>query len=123
MAERLAGEISFEEYLENDAVRLAVERLFITIGEALAQAQKLDPEAIAEIGHVREIISFRNILVHGYAMVDDRVVWNALQQHLPRLRAEALQVQRRFLAGDESEKWAAAGYASITDAECSCQRD
>lgn len=92
MAERLAGALSFEQYVGDDAIRLAVERLFITIGEALAQAQKIAPEAVAEIGHVREIIGFRNILVHGYAVIDDRVVWNALQQHLPPLRTQVVDM-------------------------------
>jgi uncharacterized protein YutE (UPF0331/DUF86 family) len=29
------------------------------------------------------IIAFRNILVHGYAAVDDTVVWRVMQEDLP----------------------------------------
>ncbi len=94
MAKRLAAGLSFEEYVRQDAVRLAVEREFITIGEALAQLQKLEPDVVAHISHVREIIGFRNILVHGYAIVDDRVVWNTLQQRLSQLRDEVQDLQR-----------------------------
>ncbi len=33
-------------------------------------------------------ISFRNRLIHGYFTVDDRVVWDVVQVHLPLLRRE-----------------------------------
>jgi hypothetical protein len=34
---------------------------------------------------VKTIIATRNILVHTYAIVDDRVVWDTATQHLPAL--------------------------------------
>ncbi len=36
----------------------------------------------------RRIIAFRNILIHGYADVDDRLVWDVVQGKLPVLRRE-----------------------------------
>jgi uncharacterized protein with HEPN domain len=33
-------------------------------------------------------VAFRNLLIHGYAVVDDRVVWRTAVEDLPRLRAE-----------------------------------
>jgi len=33
--------------------------------------------------------AFRNILIHGYADVDDRLVWDILETRLPLLRREA----------------------------------
>ena len=30
----------------------------------------------------------RNILIHGYAVVDDRVVWDLLRNRLPQLTAQ-----------------------------------
>ena len=41
---------------------------------------------VAEIPDAQKAISFRNILIHGYAVIDDVVVWDTLQQHLPGLR-------------------------------------
>ena len=81
-AMRLSTGMSFDEYLQDEAVRLAVERQFITIGEALTQLDRLDPDMVARIEHAREIIGFRNVLVHGYSVIDDRVVWSALQSDL-----------------------------------------
>ena len=36
----------------------------------------------------RRVIAFRNILVHGYAQVDDRLVWDIVETRLPALRRE-----------------------------------
>lgn len=36
----------------------------------------------------RRIIAFRNILIHGYAEVDDRLVWDIIESKLPLLRRE-----------------------------------
>jgi uncharacterized protein YutE (UPF0331/DUF86 family) len=33
-------------------------------------------------------IAFRNILIHGYTRIDDRVIWNILDQNLPVLQSE-----------------------------------
>jgi uncharacterized protein with HEPN domain len=57
-------------YAETDVVHSAVERKFEIIGEALNQVWKLDPELAARIPDIREIIAFRNVLIHGYATID-----------------------------------------------------
>jgi len=36
----------------------------------------------------QRIIGFRNILIHGYDIVDERIVWNAIESHLPLLTRE-----------------------------------
>lgn len=82
---RLVRGMSFDTYVGNEAVRLAVERQFITIGEALTQLSKTDPDMVARIDHARQIIGFRHVLVHGYSVIDDRVVWDAAQNDLPSL--------------------------------------
>ncbi|WP_247507435.1 HepT-like ribonuclease domain-containing protein [Bradyrhizobium sp. 1] len=38
---------------------------------------------------VRKIIGFRNLLIHGYAMIDDGRVWEIVTTMLPSLRATA----------------------------------
>jgi uncharacterized protein with HEPN domain len=74
------------EYAESDLLRSAVERQFEIIGEALAQFEKTDPTIAGRIPNLRSIVGFRNILVHGYAIVDDDIVWRIVQEDLPRLR-------------------------------------
>ena len=69
-------------------LRSAVERQFEIIGEALAQLSRLDPTLASRISEFRRIIAFRNILIHGYAQVDDRIVWDIVETKLQVLRGE-----------------------------------
>jgi uncharacterized protein with HEPN domain len=83
---------SFEDYAEDALLRSGVERQFEIIGEALSQLSKVDSETAARISGHRRIIAFRNILIHGYAQVDDRIVWDLVQSRLPGLRDEAAKL-------------------------------
>jgi uncharacterized protein with HEPN domain len=65
---------TFVDYERDDMLRSAVERQFEIIGGALSQLVKTDPAIAATIREHQRIIAFRNILIHGYAVVDDRVV-------------------------------------------------
>jgi uncharacterized protein with HEPN domain len=74
---------------ESDALlRAAVERQFEIIGEALRRLAKEDAATIALISEHARVIAFRNILAHGYADVDDRIVWDIVQSKLPTLLLE-----------------------------------
>ncbi len=84
IADFTAG-LDFERYAANAMVRAAVERQFEIIGEALSQLAKLDPETGSRIRGHRRIIAFRNILVHGYAGVDDMLVWDMVATRLGEL--------------------------------------
>jgi uncharacterized protein with HEPN domain len=80
-------------YSESEVVRSAVERKFEIIGEALAQLAKREPEIANRIPNFREIISFRNILIHGYAAIDDDRVYRISQGSLRRLRDAVVALQ------------------------------
>lgn len=86
---RFCANVTFETYQQNDMLRAAVERQFEIIGEALNQLGKLDPETCNMITDRRQIIAFRNVLIHGYADVDDRLVWDVVQTRLDLLQSEA----------------------------------
>lgn len=90
-ARALAGFVSgqtWESYQANLMLRRAVEREFEIIGEALAQLARRDAAMAARIVDYRQIIGFRNVLIHGYAEVDDALVWTATQVKLPGLLAQ-----------------------------------
>jgi uncharacterized protein with HEPN domain len=44
----------------------------------------------------RKIIGFRNVLVHGYEMIDDQIVWQTFQQHLPILKHQVENLLASF---------------------------
>ena len=82
------GSKGFRDYAGDAMLRAATERQFEIIGEALAQPAKRDPAVAAGITDYRQIIAFRNILIHGYAEIDDRLVWDIVETKLPKLRAD-----------------------------------
>ena len=77
-----------EVYLSDRMLRSAVERQFEIIGEALAQLSRSYPEIAGRVRDVRQVVAFRNLLIHGYAAIDHYVVWRAITEDLPRLRAD-----------------------------------
>ena len=79
---------TLEEYRADAYFRSAVERQLQIAGEAPAQLSRTFPEVASQVTDRRAIISFRNILVHGYDRVEDDVVWGIVQAHVPRLLAE-----------------------------------
>jgi uncharacterized protein with HEPN domain len=84
----LTAGLSFDEYRREEILRLAVERQLITVGEALNVALQLDPALRNQITEAREIIAFRNILVHNYSSIRHDKVWTAITIELPLLLAQ-----------------------------------
>lgn len=65
-----------------------MEREFEIVGEAIAQLTKVDTAVADRISDRRRIVAFRNILVHGYADVDDQLVWDVITTKLSTLQEE-----------------------------------
>lgn len=65
---------TLDDYLGDALLRSAVERQLTILGEALSQALKSDPSLANSISNARQICNFRNVLVHGYAVIKHDVV-------------------------------------------------
>jgi uncharacterized protein with HEPN domain len=91
LSEFVSGK-SLDDYLGDRLLQRGVERQFEIIGEALGQMSKLDPALAKRVSDYQKIISFRNILIHGYADVDDELVWDIVETRLPTLRREIAQI-------------------------------
>jgi uncharacterized protein with HEPN domain len=87
IAEFVAGK-SLDDYVASRLLRAAVEREFEVIGEALKRLLRTDPSAASRITHAARIVSFRNILAHGYDVVEDEVVWDIVSENLAVLRQQ-----------------------------------
>lgn len=79
-------------------LKSAVERQFEIIGEALNALSRIDPQTAAAIPDLARIVAFRNVLIHGYATVDDRLVWGVVEGKLPVLQSTC----ERFLQSADS---------------------
>jgi uncharacterized protein with HEPN domain len=78
---------TFADFDRDIVLRSAVERQFEIAGKALRQLERLDAALAAKVPDLREIVAFRNILIHGYAVIDRARVWRAVQDDLPPPRA------------------------------------
>ena len=79
---------TFQQYVSTKAVRLAVERQFISIGEATARLKRASRDTRSRIERAISITQFRNFLVHEYEAIDDEQVWNVVQHSIPLLKQQ-----------------------------------
>jgi uncharacterized protein with HEPN domain len=80
--------LSLEQFKQDRILRQAVERNFEIIGEAMRRLEKDDADTVAHIAHYRRIIAFRNVLIHGYDVIDPAIVWSAIADDLAHLLAD-----------------------------------
>lgn len=85
---QMSNDRTVENYKTDRMLRQAIERNFEIIGEALNRLSKIDPQLLLRISDHQRIISFRNILIHGYDAILEERVWDAVQNHLPNLMTE-----------------------------------
>ena len=81
--------MSVEDYSKSELVKAAVERKFAIIGETLVRIREEYPDLLNEFSGPEKIIGFRNVLVHGYDVIDDATVWSAIESNLPTLIEQA----------------------------------
>lgn len=93
IAEVTAGK-TVDDYRADRLLRQAVERNFEIIGEAVSRLAKLGPDVAAQIGSYPQIIAFRNVLIHGYDLINDAQVWKVITDDLPRLEQEVAALLR-----------------------------
>lgn len=85
---------TYQDFTDGTLLQSAVERKLEIIGEALNRIKKIDESILDDITDTRRIISFRNIIIHGYDILDSKIVWDALQNNLPQLKKELENLMR-----------------------------
>ena len=78
--------MDFTAYERDRKTQSAVERQFSIIGEALNQFKKLENAVVIE--NDKQIVAFRNRLVHAYDSLDNSIIWAVVNRHLEPLKAE-----------------------------------
>lgn len=85
--ENLVNEVQSLENLENQSVaKRAFERLFEVIGEATRNL--LSEQGDIPISNTDKIIGMRNIIAHGYDLVNYRLLWQTYIEQIPILKEE-----------------------------------
>jgi uncharacterized protein with HEPN domain len=75
---------TFENFLQDDMLRAAVERNLEIIGEA---ARRVSDDLKQEYPEIpwRKIIAQRNVLIHEYDDIDYKEIWQVATFHVSRL--------------------------------------
>ena len=89
MIEEFLVYFTFPEYQDDLKTKSAVERQLGIIGEAVNNYKKLEN---VELSHSREIIAFRNRLIHAYNSLEDEIIWAIIKRHLTLLKEEIIDL-------------------------------
>jgi len=83
---------NFEQFEASLLIQRAVEREFEIVGEALNRIARIDDSLFDSISDARKIIGFRNIIAHGYDIIESHIIWSAVTDNLPKLIIEINQL-------------------------------
>ena len=100
--ERFRRGLDLDGFRTDVLVRSGVERKLEFVGEALNRLSREDPEPAARIPDIGRIIGFPNVLAHGYEIVDDEVVWDAITTDLPVLAARVSSLLADWRLGERT---------------------
>jgi|SRR5664280_1365270 uncharacterized protein with HEPN domain len=84
-----SGISSYDEYIADLKTQSAVERQLGIIGEAINKFEKNFPDSI--LNNARQIVGFRNRLIHAYDTVDPSIIWAIIKKHLDPLKKEIIE--------------------------------
>ena len=79
---------SFEAFSVDMKTQSAVERQLSIIGEAVNKFKQECPNEILE--NTKQIVGFRNRIVHAYDSIDNSIVWVIIQKYLNPLKQEVV---------------------------------
>jgi len=85
-------EYDFSKYEKDRKTQSAVERQLAIIGEALNQIKK--NEETISLQNDRQIIAFRNRLIHAYDGLDNSIIWVIIKKYLPPLKLEIINIMQ-----------------------------
>ena len=89
--EKYVGQISLEEFEEDDMRFFAVIHMFEIIGEA---ASKLSRQFLKQNPNfpAKQAIEMRNVLIHGYDQIKLSRVWDTIKKDLPPLKQQIEEI-------------------------------
>lgn len=60
------------------------------VGQAVNHLRRVEPHA--KLPNTKQMVDFRNRLIHSYDNVNGAIVWATIHNHLPALKADVAQL-------------------------------
>jgi uncharacterized protein with HEPN domain len=79
---------TIEDFRSDRSLQLIVERELEIIGEAMARLQREYPDLASQIADAHKIIGLRNVLAHGYDILEHEILWDVVVNKLAALKRE-----------------------------------
>ena len=92
--------VAYESFIADQRLRQAVLYSFLVFGEASHRIRRRDPELTQSIFEIGDAIAMRNVVIHGYDIVDYAIVWQTIQDKLPAL---ILQIETMLPDGERGK--------------------
>jgi uncharacterized protein with HEPN domain len=89
--ERFTGDLTFDEFKEDEMAIDAVIRNFEVIGEAVGNIPDELKQKYPEV-EWKEAVGFRNVMIHEYFGVDTETVWETIESNLPTFKKKISKV-------------------------------
>jgi uncharacterized protein with HEPN domain len=77
---------TIDDLYADSMLRSAVRYQLTVIGEAANNITETTRNLLPKVTW-RKIIATRNIIIHGYSLVDEEIIWNIIKEKLPELNA------------------------------------
>jgi uncharacterized protein with HEPN domain len=85
----------FADMDRDKLLRSGISYQFVIIGEAISQLRRVDQATFDSISESSRIVAFRNQIIHGYGSIRDNVTWQIIQDKLPILKRELVDLLAR----------------------------
>lgn len=90
-AENFVGNMTFEEFENDEKTLFATVRAFEIIGEASAHIPESLREKYNEIQWKR-MVGMRNVLIHRYFGITKHALWNTIKNRFPGLKNQLKEI-------------------------------
>jgi uncharacterized protein with HEPN domain len=79
---------TFDDFRQDRGLQLIIERVLEIIGEALARLRRDHPDLAEGIRDMHKIIGLRNVLAHGYDVLEHEIPWDIVGNKIPTLKRD-----------------------------------
>lgn len=77
---------TFADFCGDRGLQLIIERELEIIGEALARLRRDYPSLADRIPDIHKIVGLRNILAHGYDVLEHEILWDIVENRISALK-------------------------------------